>query len=117
MNSMSITGRLTKDPELRSLPGGETKVCELRLAVDGMGRGQEVGYIDVLSYGASGEAAATVLKQGWLVGVAGRLEFNEWTDKDSDAKRSKHTVVGHIEFLNAPREAGDREPEVDGVAF
>jgi hypothetical protein len=37
------TGRLTKDPELKALPSG-TSVCELRLAVDGMGRGREVGF-------------------------------------------------------------------------
>jgi hypothetical protein len=40
----------------------EIKVCQLRIAVDGMGRGREVGYINV--FGAGGEAAAKVLAKG-----------------------------------------------------
>ncbi len=36
INKCICTGRLTKDPELKALPSG-TSVCELRLAVDGMG--------------------------------------------------------------------------------
>ena len=70
MNSYQATGRLTRDPELRTLPSGDS-VCEMRLAIDGMGRGgrDPVGYLDVRSYGKPGEAAA----QGPLQGLAGRL--------------------------------------------
>ena len=46
INKIICTGRLTKDPELRTV-SEEMKVCQLRLAVDGMGRGREVGYVDV----------------------------------------------------------------------
>ena len=70
MNSYQATGRLTRDPELRELPSGDS-VCEMRLAIDGMGRGgrNAVGYLDVSLYGKSGEAAA----QGPLQGLARRL--------------------------------------------
>ena len=76
MNSISLTGRLTQDPELRTLPTGST-VCRLRLAVNGMGRGgrDETGYINVSAFGNAGEAAARVLTKGWLVAVDGRLQF------------------------------------------
>jgi len=46
INKVICTGRLTKDPELRKI-SEEMSVCQLRLAVDGMGRGREVGYVDV----------------------------------------------------------------------
>lgn len=36
MNAYQVTGRLTRDPDLRSLPDGGS-VCKIRLAVDGMG--------------------------------------------------------------------------------
>ena len=74
---ITITGRLTRDPELGSLPSGDA-VCKLRLAVDEMvGRG-ETGYIDVASYGASGEAAAKVLTKGYLIAVDGRMRYRTW---------------------------------------
>lgn len=101
MNTINLIGRLTRDPELRDLPQDGT-VCDLRLAVDGMGRGREVGFIDVAVFGKPGEAAARALSQGWLVAVYGRLVFREWESADG-AKRSAHSVVGSVEFLAAPR--------------
>ena len=68
MNTVNLTGRLTRDPELRDLPQ-EGTVCDIRLAVDGMARGRKAGFIDVAVFGKSGEAAARVLSQGWLVAV------------------------------------------------
>jgi single-strand DNA-binding protein len=106
LNKYICTGRLTKDPELRSLPNG-TRVCELRVAVDGMGHNREVGYINVSAFGSGGEAAAKHLTQGWLVAIDGRLEFGEWDSKDG--KRHDYSVVGNVEFLAAPR--GEEQPQ------
>ena len=103
VNKMICTGRLTKDPELRQV-SEETKVCQLRLAVDGMGRGREVGYVNVAVFGAAGEAAAKVLGKGWLVAVDGRLEYGEWETQDGE-KRHDYSVVGNVEFLTAPKAA------------
>ncbi len=109
MNTVSLTGRLTRDPELRHLPDG-TPVCQMRIAVDQMGRGDQAGYINVTSFGPSGEACAKVLSQGWLVGVAGRLDYHEWTS-DDDAKRSAIEVVGRVDFLAAPKDTAAEPAE------
>jgi len=107
INKIICTGRLTKDPELKALSSG-TSVCELRLAVDGMGRGREVGYINVSVFGSGGEAAAEYLSKGWLVAVDGRLEYGEWDSEGT--KRHDYTVVGNVEFLTAPRPVDECEP-------
>jgi single-stranded DNA-binding protein len=82
-------------------------------------------YIDVASFGKPAEAGAKVLTQGWLVAVSGRLEYAEWETADG-AKRSGHQVIGHVEFLAAPKGAGDAvddaaqaqsRPTDDGIAF
>ena len=110
MNSINLTGRLTREPVLRDLPQDGT-VCDIRLAVDGMGRGQEAGFIDVAIFGKPGEAAARVLSKGWLVAVHGRLVFREWEAGDG-SKRSAHSVAGNVEFLAAS--ATRAEPSPDG---
>jgi single-strand DNA-binding protein len=76
MNNVSITGRLTRDPELRLIGEGKN-ICKLRLAVDRMGRNNDTGYVDVTCFGKPAEAAAKVLTQGWLVAVEGRLQYSE----------------------------------------
>ena len=125
MNNITLTGRLTQDPELRTLPSG-TQVCRLRLAVAGMGRGgrDEPGYINVSAFGNPGEAAARVLSKGWLVAVDGRLQYGEWQTEDN-GKRHDYEIVGNVEFLAAPRSENTNEPvavnagagEPDEVAF
>jgi len=100
INKYIATGRLIKDPVLRKI-SEEMSVCELRLAVDGMGRGREVGFINVSVFGKAGEAAAEYLAKGWLVAVDGRLEYGEWDSEGT--KRHDYNVVGNVEFLTAPR--------------
>jgi single-strand DNA-binding protein len=108
VNKYICTGRLTKDPELRSLPSGD-KVCQLRVAVDGMARGREVGFINVSVFGKAGEAAAQYLAKGWLVAVDGRLELGQW-ETEGGEKRHDYNVIGNVEFLSAPRPVEEPAP-------
>lgn len=101
MNTIALTGRLTADPEHRITPSG-TSVCNLRLAVDRMARNEETGYIDVACFGKSADAAAKILTKGWKVAVEGRLDYQTWEAQDG-TNRSKIAVIGHVEFLTAPR--------------
>lgn len=110
MNNYKATGRLSRDPELRALPDG-TPVCKITVAVKGLARGDdEVGYIDVTSFGASGEAAARVLSKGWLVAVDGRLQYHDWETQEGD-KRRGWEVIGNVEFLAAPKGEGSQSSE------
>jgi single-strand DNA-binding protein len=109
INKIICTGRLTKDPELRTV-SEEMKVCQLRLAVDGMGRGREVGYVNVAVFGKAGEAANQYLSKGWLVAVDGRLEYGEW-ETEGGEKRHDYSVIGNVEFLIAPKGEQNVEPE------
>jgi single-strand DNA-binding protein len=115
MNRSTITGRLTRDPELRSLPTGDV-VCTIRLAVDDMAGRGETGYINAASFGKPGEAAARVLSKGWLVAIDGRLRYASWTTDDGQ-NRHDYELVGNIEFLAAPKanstnanQAGEDQP-------
>lgn len=109
MNRYTATGRLTRDPEMRTTNDG-TAVCSLRLAIDRMGRGDQTGYIDVATFGKPAEACGQVLAKGWLVAVDGRLQYSEWEATDG-AKRSGHSIVGHVTFLAAPKGSGEDVPD------
>jgi single-strand DNA-binding protein len=97
VNQTALSGNLTKDPELRSLPDG-TPVCVIRIAVDD-GRQNEPDYFDVEEFGASGEAAARHLRKGSEVNVSGKLKSRSWTDKETGKWRQAVWVRGRIEFV------------------
>ena len=94
MNEVKLSGRLTKDSELNERSG--TKVCDLRLAVNGSGKAPTL-FIDVVAFGELAEASAD-LKKGSEVEVSGSLRYSQWETKSSPrarsiGKHSKHSLI------------------------
>ena len=88
----TISGNLTRDPELRSTPS-RTSVCVMRVAFntrrkDGEQWVDKANYIGVEAWGAQADSCAQYLRKGSRVFVTGELEYQEWADKDSGQKRS-----------------------------
>ena len=111
INRVVLTGNLTRDPELRSLPSGMS-VCSLRLAVNTRRKGasgdweDKPNYFDVTVWGAQGENCARYLAKGRPVAIDGRLEWSEWADKETGKNRSKVEIVADaVQFLGG-REDG-----------
>ena len=104
MNTVNLIGRLTRDPELRTMGDSDRSVCELRLAVDqgvdGSGDKRDPLYIDVSTFDRQASACAEHLSKGRQVAVEGRLVYREWQAEDG-SKRSKHQVIGRVEFLGS----------------
>jgi single-strand DNA-binding protein len=98
MNNVTITGRLTREPELRHT-GEERAVCDMRVAVDN-GR-HPTTYIDVHAFDGQAYTCAEYLCKGRMVGVEGRLAFREWRDGQG-RPRQRYSVVGRVEFLDRP---------------
>jgi single stranded DNA-binding protein len=94
MNKVKLVGHLTKDAELSER--SETKVCDMRLAVNGAGNTPPL-FIDVVAFNEIAESSAS-LKKGDKVQVKGALRYSEWEAKSSPSskkaqKRSKHSVI------------------------
>jgi single-strand DNA-binding protein len=104
-NKVILIGNLTRDPELRYTPGG-VAVCEFPIAVHHRYRindefKEEVCYIDVVSFGRTGEVSKQHLHKGSRVLVDGRLTQRRWETPEG-RKRSKHEVVAHtVQFMDA----------------
>jgi single-strand DNA-binding protein len=112
INRVVLTGNLTRDPELRSTPSG-TSVCSLRIASntrrkDNTGQWvDKANYFDVTVWGAQGENCAQYLAKGRPVAIDGRLEWREWQDKESGAKRSAVEIVADsVQFLGGRDDNG-----------
>ena len=109
MNRYAATGFLTRDPEQRALPSGST-VCQLRLAVKGMGPNYATGYIDVAAFGKLADNCIEYLHKGSQVAVDGRIEHREWGEPGS--RRQAHSVIAQeVTFLDRKPPNGNSSPE------
>ena len=112
INRVILTGNLTADPELSTLPSG-TSVCKLRLAVNRRYKDNSTGewterpnYFDIKVWGAQGENCANYLSKGRPVAIDGRLEWSEW--ESEGGKRSKVEVVADtVQFLGSRDGGGE----------
>ena len=111
INRVVLTGNLTKDPELRSLNGGNS-VCKLRLAVNTRRKGQDgqwtekPNYFDVTVWGQQGENCATYLQKGRPVAIDGRLEWREWDDQQGNKRQAVEIIADSVQFLGGRGEDG-----------
>lgn len=75
MNSISLIGRLTKDPELKTK--GEVKYCLFSLAVKRIAKKDETDFFNCTAFGKTAEVIEQYCKKGRELGVTGSIEFNK----------------------------------------
>jgi single-strand DNA-binding protein len=111
INRVVLTGNLTADPELRSLPSGMS-VCKLRVACNTRRKGaggeweDKPNYFDVTVWGAQGENSARYLSKGRPVAIDGRLEWREWQDKEGNKRQSIEIIADSVQFLGGRDDSG-----------
>ena len=113
INRVVLTGNLTKDPELASIPDRDTAVCSLRVACNGRRKNRETGqwenqpnYFDVTVFGAQAENCAKYLKKGRPVAVDGRLRWREWTTQEGQKRQAVDIIGESVQFLGGRDDAG-----------
>jgi single-strand DNA-binding protein len=120
INRVTVTGNLTRDPELRSTGGG-TSVCSLRVAVNSRRKDQggqwvdKPNYFDVTVWGQQGENCAQYLSKGRPVAIDGRLDWREWEAKDGTKRQAVQIVAESVQFLGSRDSAPASSPS-NGVA-
>jgi single-strand DNA-binding protein len=116
-NKVILAGNLTRDPELRYTPKG-TAVAKITLAINRTWRSEtgeskeEVTFVDVDAFGRTAENIGQYFKKGRPILVEGRLRYETWEDKQTNAKRSKLGVVlENFQFMDSNRNEGGSPPE------
>lgn len=105
-NQVTLMGNLTRDPELRNTPTGQS-VCNFGLALNRSYKNADgewveaTDFVDIVAWGPLGERVAQYLTKGRPALVAGRLQSRSW--EQDGQKRSKLEVVAQdVTFLGGP---------------
>ena len=112
-NKVILMGNLTRDPELRYTPNNMA-ICKIGVAVNRRYKDQQTGewvekptFVDVTVFGKRGESFEKCHKKGSMAFIEGRLEFDQWEDKNTGQKRSKlYVVADNWEFVSSGRGEG-----------
>ncbi|MFA5996765.1 MAG: single-stranded DNA-binding protein [Candidatus Paceibacterota bacterium] len=98
LNKVLLYGNLTRDPELKALPGG-SQVANFGMATnrtfkDKSGAKQETTeFHNVVAFGRTAEVIAQYCKKGRPIYVEGRLQTRTWDDKESGKKNYRTEII------------------------
>lgn len=123
LNKVFLMGNLTRDPEVRYTPKG-TAVADISMAInmvyrtqDGSDR-EEVVYVDVVTWGRQAETCGQYLSKGSPVFVEGRLQLDQWEDKDGQKRSRLRVRAERVQFLGRGKasEGKGAAPPAEGQA-
>lgn len=118
INTVTLSGRLTRDMEVRATPSG-TPIGTIGLAYNGSRKNHQTGayedvanFIDCTIIGSRANALQRFLTKGTPVVVSGELRYSSW-ERDGQ-KRSKHEiVVNEVKFFGSRNAQQPVEPQAD----
>ena len=102
-NKVTLMGNLTRDPETRQTPSGQS-VTNFSLAVNRTWKGQDgsqqeaVSFIDCVCWGKAGEIIAQYMQKGRPILVSGRLDQRSW-EQDGNKRSKVEVVVEDFNFI------------------
>lgn len=117
MNKVMLVGRLTRDPELRSLPSGKP-VANFAIATNefrGSGAGERTEYHNVVAWDRLAEICGQFLSKGQLVDAEGRLQTRQWDDDAGIRHWKTEVVINQLEMLSG-RGKKEAAKELQSVA-
>lgn len=107
LNQVTLMGNITRDPQLRYIGSSQTAIAEFGLALNegwldkttNQWREKAV-FVDVKCFDKNAENASEYLQRGHRCLIEGKLDVEEWNDKETGAKRSKTVIkASRITFL------------------
>lgn len=117
LNKVFILGRLTKDPQVRSLPSGQP-VANFGMATNRVfydknrQKQEQTEFHNIVAFGRSAEIAQQYLKRGSLLLIEGRLQTRSWEGKDGIKRYRTEIIVENLQL--GPRSLS--QPLPPGVA-
>lgn len=109
MNSVKLSGRLTRDPELKQTPSG-VPVASFALAVDRKFNRDEADFIPITAWRKTAEFVAKYFHKGQRVIISeGRIRVTPYTDRDGNKRTRFEVVADEVEFGESRRAPEDQE--------
>lgn len=114
MNKVILIGNLVKDPELR-YTGNNKAVASYTIAINNRYGQQETDYINITTWGKSGEFVSEYFKKGQPIAITGRLKNRNYEDSNGVKHYSMEVVTEDIEFVGSKKEEVKIEPKEEFV--
>lgn len=120
MNSVHLSGNLTRSPEFRQTQGG-TQILTFGIAVNDRKKDQQSGewvdvpnFFDVCLFGRRAESLSKILDKGMRVVIGGRLRWSQFNDKQGQKRSKVEIIADEVVLMSQPKPAqGQQQPQTN----
>ena len=121
LNHITIMGRLTRDPEMRSTQSG-VAVASFTLAVDRDFGGRDGGekqtdFIDCTAWRHTAEFVSKYFSKGRMAVVSGRLQIDNYTDNDGNKRKAAKVIADNIYFGDSKKDGATGGQSDEAASF
>ena len=117
INSVCITGRLTKDPIIRKT-ANDKSVASFSIAVDKptkSGETSEVSFFDCVAWGLAADWIASDCSKGTKIAINGRLDQRRYTDKNGNNRSTVEIIVDRYDAMTSKASRNTAAPASQSV--
>ena len=117
MNSINLTGRITRDPELKQKTSGEGSYCYFCVAVDAgkdKDGNKQTDFVDCIAYNKQAEFISKYIVKGSMIELSGRLHITSREDSDGNKVKKATVIVNNVGIISSgkPKDTAS-DPETD----
>ena len=121
LNKCIMLGNVTRNPEIRYIPGSGTAVSRFGLAITRRYKHNneykdETCFVDIVAFGKTADFTGEYITKGMPVLVEGRLSYNTW--EQDGVKRSKHEIIAdNIQLVERKSTSASYSDSAAGSSF
>ena len=113
INNVTLQGRLTFDPERRKTPT-DIYVTRFQIASERPYKNKsgeyQADFIDAIAWRSTGDFVANHFKKGDMINIVGRIETNNYVDKDGNNRKNMYVKVIEVSFGGSKRDEKHSKP-------
>ncbi|UEX89715.1 single-stranded DNA-binding protein [Staphylococcus ratti] len=113
-NSVILTGRITKELELK--PAGQTEVTNFSLAVDNPYKKDDASFFDIVAFGKTAQLLNDYCGKGSKILIEGTLKQDRFKDKEGNNRSAVRVIANRIEFLDSKGQSNNQPQQQRGQA-
>lgn len=121
-NFTALAGRLTADPEIRTIASGENtvKVASFSIAINRPkqeGKAEEADFLRVVAWRKKAELLEKYFHKGSAIFVIGEVRSRSWDGDDGKKRYATEILAREIKFVDSKKDSGNYEGDYDGDGY
>lgn len=116
LNTTTIQGRFTRDPELRSTPAGKSVVSFTVAWSEKYGETEQKLFLPCVAWGGQAEFVSRYFIKGQECIVEGKLNSRKWQDKNGNDRETIELIANHVHFCGSKQSSQSNETVGDPMA-